>query len=298
MAWDVVSKYKLDMTGSGDNTAPLSLLAIDIALLAADNRPLPKLVFSEGICAFSQWPDLAYSRLHMAADGHCILKHIGAGNAVTIDGSLRGVGCWDYQFDGFTVQPGPKSQHSLVLNEVHWSCFRKISAQGAGPPAGAIKFCGVRQNFCVATRFDDYECIVQYRPDTVVSHDCIGMWLDGPIPSRAQVQNNGPTTQAFFTNPNICFCAIGFYLASSNNALVVNGAVQNCTDTGVVIAQGGYNKFMNMDLEENKFDIRTVAGKAHSNKFWRPGNFSGYHVDLAGWNNTIVHDVQDGMFGM
>ena len=300
MAWDVVSKYKLDMSGKTDNVAALLALSVDMAQRRAVGLPLPQLDFSEGVLAFSKWPDLAFSRLHMVAHGQCVLKHIGAGDAVVFDGSLHPNACWDMQFDNFFVLPGPQTQNSLVLNEIHWSVFRKVGVQGAGPPTGAALYSGLVQHWCVSTRFDDFNCLVNDAAElSAQTFNCNGIWLDGPMPARAKVQAAGPTTMALFINTNISLVDNGIVLNNANNAMFINGAVQGTNKIGMLINKSGYSRVMNVDFESNKgLDIHTVAGQAHSNKIWRPGNISAWKLKLDGWNNTVVADVQDGMFGM
>jgi hypothetical protein len=203
-------------------------------------------------------------------------------------------------FDGFLVQPGPNTINSLVLNGIHWSRFRDIGVQGAGPPTGTILHSALVQQWCVATRFDNFTCMVADAPELPAqTYQSIGVWLDGPTPALAGIPSNGPTTTASFINPNISGVSIGFMLNNADNCMLLNGAVQGCTNIGVLIAKGGYNKIMNTFFEANKnLDIQTIAGHAHSNKIWRPGNFSGYKLKLDGWNNTVIHDAMDGMFGM
>jgi hypothetical protein len=264
---DVVSRYGLDMGGQRDSAPGLAAMAAEIAALFAAKKPLPRLVFPEGILSFSAWPDLAYDNLQIVAEGECRLKPMGNASIV-FDASLRNpisaqpgntyqpnVG--NMLFEGFAVYPvlGSVGGPVLAVRGIHRS---KLSArvQFSGP--GASGRAAIQMTFCIITELHPVVGGGGANP--------VGVLLDA-WPGKPNLQSTAST----IWNPCLEGCSIGIDMASAGSCAVYNGTIESC-GLGVHLgAASGNNTFYSVEMEGNGSDVQADGG-AHGNGFLYCGN--------------------------
>ncbi len=295
MAWNVADRYKLDMTGATDNALKLVGMQGEIAALVAFKKPLPKLVFPEGICSFSAWPNMAFHNLEMQADGQAILRYTGSGDAITFmgeeTGGLAGLGKRNIRFDGFTIDPGATAHDSLVVASCHAGYFR-VKVVGAGPPPGdGTLRSAINIKFCVCSEF--HPTISQL--DRAIlgndlgfsgSLDIIGINLD-----RLFDKPDWPASACLIVNPIIEGLLIGIQSTHGWFTQVRDGTIETNRMVGIYVKEGADNVFKNVEMEGNALDIWCTKD-AHDNVFDRCGDGHGRHlttkIDGYMTNNTII----------
>ncbi len=236
---DVVSRYGLDVTGGTDNAAKLAEVASDIAALYAAGKPLPRLVFTEGILAFSQWPDLAYANLQIVAEGECRLR-----GSVVFDGSRRD--------PGSVVPPNEPQVNNLTFTG--FDVYGKTTFMGVHRSNLSVRTIGfgIEMVFCIVTKLHPVVSGSGRNP--------VGLTLSA-WPGRANLQ----TTACTIDTPCLEGCSCGLYVVSAGNCYVHGGTIESC-GTGVQIDTGGNNMFYSIDMEGNGLDVRALAD-AHNNGF-------------------------------
>jgi hypothetical protein len=289
MAINVAEKYNLDMTGGSDNSDKLATMAADIAAIHAAKKPMPLLVFSEGVVLFDHWPNLAYDGLKIFAEGECILRHTGKGHAVNFDGPAIYPGDQGgpdgLQFEGFIIEPTMNGGHGFVINSCHRSRFDVFVRLTSGPTTTDFN-AAINMVFGILT---------EIRP-RVNGHktNCIGLAFDS-LPNRPDL----PPTANRISLPILEGCEWGTYLAAAAYTNFYDGSIEGC-GTGIEIDDGGNNHFIMVEMEGNKnYDAVTTA-KAHDNLFWHcgEGHPSKFKSSFAGWNNRLEHGPLDGLFGL
>lgn len=258
MTINVVTKYGLDMTGTRDNAASLALLATDIANLRKWQKPMPRLVFTEGIVSFSAWPDLAYDNLQIVAEGECRLQHTGVGEGIVFDGSKRNPaanepGIDNFMFQGFDVYAKPVGT-AISFNGIHRSnlSVRVLSYSGTTVrPA-------IEMSFCVATTIHPVVSSMRTNPIT-------GLYVTA-WPGKPNLQ----TTACTIENPIIEGCSTGLYLAGAGSCICYGGTIENNT-VGVYLGVAGHNMFYGVEMEGNSQDVQATSN-SKSNGFMYCGN--------------------------
>lgn len=287
MSINVVDRYDIDMSGQTDNSVKLAKLQTDMAVLHATNKPMPKLVFPEGICAFDKWPNLAFDNLQIVADGECILQHTGNGDAVTFDGStvngpFAGGGINALTFTGFTINPSMNGGNGLVITACHRSLVSAWVNINSAPTA---LYSAIAANFLVLT---------EIRP--VVkggAFNVIGLTMD------AYQENQWCSTACRITMPVLESCQYGTFVKCAGYINYHDGSIEGC-DTGIEVDVGGNNHFVTVEMEGNHtYDIVTT-GNAHDNTFYEcgDGSPSKLKTSMSGWNNRLLHGALEGLFGL
>ena len=276
MARNVVDYYHIDMTGAEDNAPKLALMAQDISDNWTNRKPQPRFVFPEGICQFSDWPNMAYHNVEIVSEGETVLKYTGTDDAVTFMGEQRGelatLGKRNVVFDGFTIDPGHQSRHGLVITSCHAGSFR-AKVLGAGDPRDGVRNSAIFMRYCVVTQLfptvSNLDPAIESRGGSL---DCIGVSLDNvagadPLPASA-VQIMMPILEGIHT---------GIHSIASFFCVVRDGTIEYCK-RGVQMDGGAYSTFHNVEMEGNaEYDFHFTQ-HAHDNVVWLCGN--GHQMDL------------------
>ena len=236
MAIDVVTKYGLDITGVKDNSAALQTWANDVMAVTG---PQPHYVFDAGIISYKTWPTFTVPRhFAMSADGQCVLKCTGPGDAVTLTG-VASDACWRAVFDGFTVVPAGGGR-GIVTWHLHDSDIN------ATVPSTVNQNC-VHVYFSVLSRFWL----------TLGNGNDLAQWMPGTKPTNGLVldawngQANGQTSKCAVYSPNIASCAAnGILIQNGGMNDIWGGASEGC-GVGYYIAVGGHNVAHAVDFEAN-----------------------------------------------
>lgn len=295
MSINAVDIYKFDPTGMEDNSIPFSNLITDQMNCIADKKPLPKIIFPEGVYKYLVAPTLTIPNMDWEADGYVELFYTGVGNALTFDGGPNGI--FNIRFDGFRLVPNPYSADTLVLTGVHHSHFRtRILGAGSGTQVtgGApIQTACLRASWCVCTEFEDLTITpadVQYviakgsiqMPGGAFPSNVTGVWLD-------QV-NKLQTTDCTFSRPILEGLNVGININNAGNCGFEHGTIENGY-TGIVISTGGYNSFRFIDMEGNSNKDVILYGNAHNNLFLVCGSDGNLNVQQGGSRNAVVHNM-------
>lgn len=276
MSWNVVDRYHLDPTGALDNAEELEAMRVEISELWAARKPLPRLVFPEGIYTFSRFPSMAFHNLELVAEGQAILKYTGTDDAVTFQGEdgtdLPGIGKRNVVFDGFTIDPGTQARHGLMLSSIHASTIR-VKVLGAGSPRDGVRNSAIYMQYCVLTQLmptvSNLDLAILNRGGSL---DCIGVTLD-------IIGNIGdlPASAVRIVNPILENLDTGIYSKSSFFCGVRDGSIEYCR-RGIYMESGGYMYVANVELEGNREVDVYLTEHAHDNIFWCCGN--GHPRDL------------------
>lgn len=289
MAIDAVKDFSLDMTGAGDNSQQLAKLH---SVLSGTSGPLPLVKFSEGICAFSQWPNFGrFANLQIVAEGVCVLKHIGNGDAVTFDGDVNspGEGKRNIRFVGFTILPGPNTNHGLVIAACHNSHFR-ANVRGAGNPKNGQRFGAFVSNYTVCTVLDNPTVSFIDSTDSIgfASADCFGIVLN-----HSPVQPGLQTSDMRIINPVVENVTYGAWVNDAGGTSISAGVFENCTE-GFHLVIGGQNRMWATWFEGNKdYDV-VMEGTSKDNDF-NVTHPSKLKTKIQGYNNVVRSTV--GLFG-
>lgn len=291
MAWNVADRYALNRDGTADNAAKLETMRAEIDAMAASKKPLPQLTFPEGIYSFSQWPNMAYHNLVMRAEGQAILKYTGTGDAVTFAGEAtgpkNGLGKRNIVFDGFTIVPNIDGKDGLVIDGCHAGRFR-VNVRGAGRPVSGGVYSAIHVKGCVCATIEPTVSVLDPVIDGyTASYECLGLNLD--------VMNNNPQSPAAATEilrPVIEGCYIGMQVTNGFFCVTRDGTIEASTNIGVYIRSGGYNSFINVEMEANKnYDVWCTKD-AHENQFLLcgDGHRSRFKTRIEGYftNNVIT----------
>lgn len=254
---DVVAKYGLVADGKTDNTPMLVKLAADLDAMVG--QPLPKLRFSEGKFAFSAWPIRSANRLRLKGE-NTFLLHTGTGDAVTFDGGANGV--FNCEFIGFTIIPGPHTQHGLVLKSYHHSRV-EVRVHGAGPGCAAV---WMGWNVCTEVR--PVVSIVEAAIDgyaMAAPVPIVGVWLDAnPLTSGNR------TTACVIRAPILEGLERGMVIRGADLCTVdgAGGTIEDGVD-GIVLGDDGQSrpgshKIFNMEMEGNTGTDVIFASNAHN----------------------------------
>lgn len=129
--WNIV------MDGTTDNAVGLAALSAHILSLYAVAAQLPKVVFPEGICAFTgNFPDFAFPRFQMAPDGHVRFRRLDTNPiAVHLNGAIRNGFVRNMDFGPFVIEGG-----ALKTQCVHTSRIRADHRGGFAGPAFITAF--------------------------------------------------------------------------------------------------------------------------------------------------------------
>src|SRR5215475_4425111 len=270
MAVNIIDYYQFDPTGVRDNTASFNRLVSDQSIA----KPLPKVVFPEGIYKYSACPNLAIPNLNWEADGYVELAYTGVGNALTFNGGNNGV--FNLRFDGFHLVTNDKAADTLSLTAVHHSHFR-VHIHGAGiPQANIFQSYGqacLRMAWCVCTHFEDLSItpadIVQgiapgvSMPGGRFNQGIVGIWLD--------MFNGAQTNDSTFERPILESLPLGVLINNAGDCAFDNGTIEN-GGNAVIINNGGHNVFRQVDIEGNSGKDFTFLGGAHDNLVLMCGN--------------------------
>ena len=298
MSWNVIDKYNFDPSGETDNAPLLARLCNDLMALAINRKPIPRVVWPEGLYAYSKAPNFAINNLEMCAEGQVELCYTGSDDALTFygaDGTPTGGGKVNIMFDGFRIVPTLKARNCLVLNSIHHSHFR-VRVYGAGAARGPNMGIAVRLDYCVCTNFPD----LSVSPfDTAFGGvapggtlNCYGVWID-----KVTQPQNWQTTDCTFERPIIENITTGVYIADGGFNDFKNGTIENC-GTGVIVSVGGNNRFRLIDMEGNKLNDIVFQGGAHENLVWLSGTAGSVKVSDKGSSNVVMrHEGWAGMLG-
>jgi hypothetical protein len=284
MSWNVVEKFSFDPTGGSDNADELATLAEDLREYKAANRPLPRVVFPEGVYNFSTWPNLAINGLECVGEGNVLLRHTGSGPAITFDGVSTGPGGggqFNMLIDNFYIMPNGNTTDTFILNSIHHSLVR-VHALGVGVPGSKA----ISMYWCVLTELNN--CSVTPHDDKVFgpggSYDCIGLWLD-----KVTQPSHWQTTACRFVNPILENLRIGAWLEDAGGCQFTGGAIEYCTERGIVIRTGGNNQTRNLWLEGNNERDIWFKYDTHDNRFEvTNGNAHVQNDAILGGNNRVV----------
>lgn len=291
MSWNVVDRYGIDMSGNSDNAGKLLIARTEIASMAAAKKPLPRLVFPEGFCAFSEWPNFAFHNLQMVAEGETVLRYKGTGDAVTFKGAESasggvGDGARNIVFDGFKIDPGHKALDGLVLSSIHASNF-KVNVLGAGDPRNNNPNSAIRMTFCVCTELHPTVSSL----DGVFggyggSFDCNGLTLT-TLPGHGEL----PVCACNIIRPVIEGVRNGIYGVSSFFNEVRGGTIEQCK-FGAIMLSGRGDLFDHVEMEGNtEYDV-WCAKDYHDNVFMYcgDGHRRSFKTKIEGYltNNQII----------
>lgn len=293
MARNAIDFYRLDPSGNGDNAVGLANMAADLRVTANAKKPLPRIVFPEGIYKFSQWPNFAIHNLEMVSEGQTILRYTGTDDAMTFmgeeTGQLPGIGKRNILFDGFEIDPGLGAQNSLVIASCHASNFN-VKVHGAGTPRGAgTLFSAVCLRYCVGT---ELRPTISPQLDNLIdgfggSPDCNGVMLD-----ILNGNTDWPASACRINRPIIEGVINGIYSASSFYCEVLGGTIEQCQN-GYFMLRGAYNYSSHVEMEGNKNLDVYCTKDAHDNVWALCGDgkrshfkskFEGY-----GTNNQVTY---------
>lgn len=237
---DVVTKYGLDMTGATDNAAKLALLAGDISILHAAGKPLPRLVFTEGILSFTQWPDLAYDNLQIMADGECRLQ----GAEVAFDASKRN--------PGWVIAPNEPQVNNLTFHG--FDVYGRVTFMGIHRSNLSVRTigAGIEMVFCIVTKIHPVVSGNGKNPTGLT----LSAW-----PGRPNLE----TTACTIDTPCLEGCSIGLHIVSAGSCFLHGGTIESC-GIGVQIDSGGHNHFYSIDMEGNGTDVK-AGSNSHNNGF-------------------------------
>lgn len=287
MGRNVVDFYKLDPSGSFDNTGALAHMAGDVKSLFDANKPKPKLVFPEGDYRFSKWPNLPFSNLNMEADGEVWLRHIGTGDAVSFIGeepaSTPGtsVGIRNASFDGFTIIPGSGTKDSLVLSSYH-AGYVDVNVHGAGPPSGAYNS-AIHMKFCVCTEL--HPTVSSMDGNTGGSYECIGVNLD-TINGIAEL----PTSACRIVRPVLEGLTQGMTGTATFYNETKGGTIEACK-IAVFWTRGAYNFFDHVEMEANSQLDVYLTKDAHDNVFALCGDGKRSHLKIKNDGNFTTNNT-------
>jgi hypothetical protein len=252
MSVDVYSKFGFVGDGVKDNSAALAAWVNDIQNIANSNAPLPRYEFHEGIIAYEQWPTWTVpSDLEVVGTGQCVLKCMGPGDAVTLQGSTADL-TWRARFDNFIIVP--MHGRGLVTWHMHSSRIRVSVPGTAGQNA-------VHVYFSVLSEFEIGVIPQQFGKWSALGKPLNGLVLDSTVPG-------GPlqTSKCAIKNPNLAGCSnAGLLIANAGMNDIWGGALEG-NGVGLQIQTGGHNNAHATDFESNTTaDVQWPYPGAHDN---------------------------------
>jgi hypothetical protein len=251
MSIDVANAYDLDTTGTKDNSVALQKWA---TAAAAVTGPQPNYVFSTGIIAYSAWPMfLVPQRFTMSADGQCVLKCTGGGDAVTLTGGSDD-STWRTTIDGFTIVPYGGGR-GLVTYHIHDSDIN-VSVPGTLNQNAAHIYFSVLSRFWLT--IGNYYDAAKWMPPGA-SKASNGLVLDS---WNGQV--NGQTSKCAVYSPNISSCAGSGILINNGGMNDIWGGSSEGNGNGFYIATGGHNIAHSVDFESNSNQDVTFASNNYN----------------------------------
>ncbi len=292
MSINVVDKYKVDPLGNSDNATAFASMRNDIAGYASANKPLPRLVFPEGIYSFSAWPNMAIHNLEMVAEGQAILKYTGTGDAVTFQGEDApngiGFGKRNIVFDGFKINPGMQAKDGLVLESIHASNF-KVEVLGAGIIRAGLFNSAIVMNYCVATEIQPKVSSLSNAAGIGLgsgTYDCNGITLN-----LAQGNKLWPASAVRVVNPIIEGVQTGIDCQNAFFCEFKGGTIEQC-QIGVNMHGGYGNYFDHVEMEGNKVKDVVVGSDTNNNVFAYCGDGSRINVSYSGllsrYKNKVI----------
>jgi hypothetical protein len=252
-------------------------------------KPLPKVIFPEGVYNFSTWPNLAIPSLRIVGDGEVYLCHTGSGPAMVLDGDSTGPyggGKFNLELDRLNLVPGPGTTDSLSLYSIHHSYVRmRVLGAGLGCKAVAMYWCVLTElyNYSISP-FDALSS-----PIGGGNMDCIGLWLD-----KVTTPSDWQTTACRFTNPIIESVRTGIHIEDAGGIQFTGGTVEGCTGDGFVIKTGGNNQTWNLWFEGNAgYDV--IFGiDSHDNRLVVTNPNAKVRNDaIVGTNDNVVTSPSD-----
>lgn len=249
MSIDVVSTYGLDTTGTKDNSVALRNWANAVGAVTG---PQPHYVFDSGVIAYATWPTFTVpTHFQASADGQCVLKCTGAGNAVTLTGTSNDA-TWRTVFDGFTIV-APGGGMGLVTWHLHDSDVN-------------VNVVGTKSNDCIHVYFS----VLSRFWVTIGNGNDIAQWMPGLKPSNGIVldawngQANGQTSKCAVFSPNIASCTgSGILITNGGMNDIWGGSSEGCGN-GYYIAVGGHNIAHAVDFEANSNQDVTFASNNYN----------------------------------
>jgi hypothetical protein len=266
----VVDFYHLDMTGAEDNADKLRVMSQDMMDLWVARKPMPRLVWPEGICKFSEWPNLCHHNLELVGEGQTILRYTGTDDAVVFmgeqEGELPGLGKRNVVFDGFHIDPGSQARHGLIIASCHAGHFQ-VKVNGAGAPRGGVLNSAIYMKYCVVTRLIPTVSSLDLAIEgSSGSLDCIGVNLDIIAQQEAL-----PASAVQIMMPILEGLTEGMHVTSGFFCVTRDGTIEQCR-RGIEYERGGYCTFLNVEMEGNsQYDIH-FSEHAHDNHVWLCGN--------------------------
>jgi hypothetical protein len=263
MAWDVVEKFGCDPTGDTDNAPMLAHLQQDLQAYVSAKRPLPKVIFPEGVYAFSVWPNLAINNLQMAGNGEVYLCHTGTGPAMVFDGDALAGGKFNLMVEDLRLIPSINGgTDGLVLDAIEHSYFKmKVFGAGqAGAKACVMRWCCLTELYNYGVSRHHARCS-PFGEDNVGVWDCYALWLD------ISAGNGLQTTACRLTNPTIGFCRTGIHFQDAGGCQITGGAIEECSHAGIEIVTGGSNQSWSLWLELNSNQDIIMGRDTHDNRF-------------------------------
>lgn len=222
--WNVV------MDGTTDNTAALAALSAHIAGLYAAGARLPRIIFPEGVCAYTAFPDFAFPGLHIGGESYqTYLRNLGNDHAVNLAGEVRPYFVRNMTFGPFTIEGGRDSKSSLRINQVHTSHI-DVASHGCGTnyPAFSTLFC-VLTHFKLRASVNDWPMGWFDGPLSQPKRGIDIDWSGGPV---AAERNSG----CVYFEPIIEGIDRGIYIGSADGAKIIRGTSEACYDWGVFIS--------------------------------------------------------------
>jgi hypothetical protein len=267
MALNVVDTFKFDPTDKTDNASQFVALQASLKDKVANKKPLPRVVFPEGIYKYTGAPNLAVPNLEIEGDGYVELHYTGTGDALTFDG---GVGVMNMRVDNLHVVPTDAAKDSLVLKGIHHSYFR-VRCHGAGAPRNGVRNNAASLLFCVCTRLEDYSCTTFDYINSISgggsvinggkNYDCTGLFLGDEL----ALGGMQATTKCEFVNPVIELCTTGMYFKNAAGNTILDGTIEYC-NIAIQLEEGAHNRSFGLWMEGNAAYDVWFGSKTSDNK--------------------------------
>jgi hypothetical protein len=244
--------YGSGIIGTGDWGTQISNAISDVP-------PNGTLLFPPGIYPYVTSPNFAVTGLNIIGLGST-LKHIGGGDAFSLDGGATGSGVWGMSISDLIIQGGATSDNGIFAQSVHHSNFTNLNVTGCATTGNALL-----TRWCVANTWTNFRA--SSNEGWVGPQPLNGIYL-------ANRASGGLTTTQTFINPIIEGVSnAGIYLYYCNDNHFIGGTSEAnaygiYADDNGISHPAGANLFSGIDLEGNSInDIYITAGGAGLNTF-------------------------------
>lgn len=230
--------------GVKDCTAGMLLAEQTIRQKAAAGNVV-ELIWPAGIYNYTQSPNWAISRLSIRFTGEVWLINNGSGVSFLLDGGATGPGCYGLKITGFPlIYGGASSLDGIYQRAIHRSFF-ELECSGAG-----AAYAGLSQIGCVS---NTVHFIMNYNAGGLYNTPAVGI-------RQTQRNANEETSYNLLVNPETSGMPIGIYQDGALGNILMGGAVQACTNKGLVQTPNAWNnKLYGTDFEANSADVECSA---------------------------------------